>query len=449
MNEDIKQNARSTALQILSKVTREGSYSNLAVKEVLKNIELSEVDKRLATQIAYGVLENLMYIDHALSRYLHEKPDDALMNILRIGAYQLLFLSKIPESAAVNESVILCIRTGRESKRGFVNAVLRKIAKDKNNILLPDKETQPEKYLSIKYSYPLWLVEKWSAEYGFEFTEKMVSYRPRQKGICIIPNPLKISIPEWEAYLNSKGMQYEKGEWSPECYYVKGYGDLATDEMYLSGKVSSIGEAAALVARITDPKKGTMVIDACSAPGGKSMLMAQITGGEAEIIAFDIHPHRVQLVEKNARRLGYYRVTAQVHDAVELKKGLAGRAGAVLVDAPCSGLGVTDSKPDIKLTKSPESITELAKLQSQILDTCAKYVAPGGTLVYSTCTIIKEENKEIIKTFLQNNPKFELADLSAYVPESFDKSRLSDGWLQLFPHMDHIDGFFIAKLKRR
>ncbi len=449
MSEETKQNARSIALKILSKVTREGSYSNLAVKDVLKGAELGEADKRLASQIAYGVLENLMYIDHALSAYLREKPDDTLMNILRIGTYQLLFLSKIPESAAVNESVLLCARTGRESKRGFVNAVLRKVSKDKNDILLPDKETQPEKYLSIKYSYPLWLVSKWISEYGYEFAEKMVSYRPRQRGICLVPNPMKISTADWEAYLKNKGLQFEKGEWSPECFYVKGYGDLAADEMFLSGKVSSIGEAAALVARITSPQKGTMVIDACAAPGGKSMLMAQLTGGEAEIIAFDIHPHRVQLVEKNAKRLGYYRITAQLQDAAELKKGLAGRAGAVLVDAPCSGLGVTDSKPDIKLTKSPEAIAELAKLQMQILQTCSKYVAPGGTLVYSTCTIIKEENEEIIKAFLANNPKFEMADLSAYVPEGFDRARLSNGWLQLFPHLDHIDGFFIAKMTRR
>ena len=444
-----KQNARNAALHILLKVTREGSYSNLAVKDVLKNMQLSDMDRRLAVQIAYGTLENILYVDYALNHYIKEKPDDVLMNILRIGAYQILFLTRVPDSAAVNESVILCRENGQDKKSGFVNAVLRKLSADKEHIVLPDKDDEPSRYYSVKYSYPVWLVEKWAASYDLDFVESMLSYRPRQKGMCLVPNPSKIAAAEWEAHLASRRLAFEKGEWSKECYYVRGYGNLSQDPMYLEGKATSVSEAAVLVAHIAEPREGMLIIDACAAPGGKCAMMAQLSGGKADIIAFDIHPHRVTLIEKNARRLGFSMITPQMHDATEIKKGLVGRADVVLVDVPCSGLGVIDSKPDIKLTKSPETIRDLAKLQLSILETSSKYVKPGGTLIYCTCTITEEENEGIVKAFLGSNPRFAPGDLAPHMPAFVDKARYNSGMIQLFPHIDHIDGFFVAKMVRR
>ncbi len=429
--------ARQVAFNVLEEVDK-GAYFNLALSS---NIGILEpMQRRFATALCFTVLENRGRIDYVISVFTGKKPiKRAVKNILRIGVCQLMYFESVPVSAAVNESVKLTNYAGKHQLKGFVNAVLRKVADNLGNIEYPDEEKQPLKFLSVMYSYPEWLAQKYTDEYGFEFAQDMLAYSGEPGLTCVRPNKLKITKEEFEAKLQ---FEYEYGRFCEDAYYIKNITSVAELPMFKSGMLAVQGESSMLIALATDVKKGHSVLDLCAAPGGKSALLAQ--SEPAKLVSCDLHPHRVELMTNDFERLG---VKAEVlcADATEYREEWKESFDRVLVDAPCSALGLLYRKPDIKHKKTPEDLQSLPEVQLKILQNAAKYVKPGGKLVYCTCTINRSENDRVIEKLADDT--FEPADLKAYMPDIL-APRCSHS-LQLYPHLDGIDGFFVAVWQKR
>ncbi|MGI6707021.1 MAG: 16S rRNA (cytosine(967)-C(5))-methyltransferase RsmB [Clostridia bacterium] len=443
--------ARNVALDILHDVIDRDAFLNISIKKRLQHINLSERDKRLVTELTYGTLEYKMHLDWVIKQFTKgSRIHPIIRNILRLGIYQILFLDRIPDPVACNESVLLTKQAGKAKLSGFVNGVLRSIVRNKNRIKYPDKNEDPVTFLSIYYSYPYWLVQKWVNDYGLSFTEDLLSFKFTNHFITVRPNTMRISLSEWERLLDDLRIPFETGVWVPTAYYLQGIGDIGTNEYFRKGLFSVQGESSMLAVQMLSPQPEQCILDACSAPGGKATYIAELMGDKGKVIAWDIHPHRVKLIEENKKRLGLQSIIPEEQNAEVIRKDLVGKMDGVLVDAPCSGLGVIHKKPDIKYRKTPDEISELSKLQFGILQTCSQYVKPGGILVYSTCTIAKEENEEVVDSFLKENRDFYLNPLqNRQFPPGSDPARAVKGYIQLFPHLDNMDGFFIAVLKRK
>jgi len=384
----------------------------------------------------------MLCIDHVIDQFTEGKRVHRLIRqILRLGVCQLLYFESVPESAAVNESVKLCANSSKRQLKGFVNAVLHNIARNKNGITYPDRETEFEKYLSVYYSYPEWLVHKYVGDYGAEFTEAMLSYR-RLPATCIRANRLKLTPAELDERLS--GFEITKGNYTADARYIRNITSIEELAEYQNGEMTVQGESSMLVVDAAMIQKGDHVIDVCAAPGGKTAYAAQFS--PARLHASDLHAHRVELMDKNFARLGIKAETL-VMDASVPDPKLYGKFDRVLVDAPCSALGLLYRKPDIKFSKNQDDTNQLVAIQQEILETCSRYVKPGGTLIYSTCTINVKENDGNIDVFLSRHKHFREKDLSAALP-LIPKDRIRGGRLQLFPHLDGIDGFFITALER-
>ena len=439
--------SRKVALQIFQDVVRKDAYAALSLDDRMKDTNLSQLDKRFCASIVYTTLENLIRIDYVLSFFLKdaENLEPTVRDVLRISVCQLLFHDRVPENAVVDEAVKLVRGAGLEGLTGLTNAVLRSVVRGKDEIKWPAKE-EGAKYLSIMYSVPLWLAERILAAYGEDLAEKICAFRTESHYTVIRPNMMKLTDDQFEALLGKKVWDVEKGA-VPHAYRVRRAAEIAQDADYFNGSFSIQGESSMLAAQAVDVKRGMQVLDCCAAPGGKSAYLAEAMAGTGRVYAWDVHEHRVTLIKAAMRRLRLENVRPVVRDASVIKEDLIGTMDAVLLDAPCSGLGVMDNKPDIKYRATPESVKELTGIQEKLLNTCCQYVKRGGTLVYSTCSILPEENGEQIRKFLSAHPDFALAPL----PDSFDerfKTHYSENGLQLLPHRDGVEGFFIARMRR-
>lgn len=424
-------NARELAINVLYKVEYGEGYSNVELDKELNKSELSTVDKALASEIVYGVLTWKITLDEIIKRYSSirlKKISPWILNILRIGIYQIAFLDRIPESAAVNESVNLAKRYGHEASSRFVNAILRKIDRNEMEKLLEYLSTKTyteSELISIATSHPEWLVDKLLKEYDKKFVTELLNANNITPEITLRANTLKTTRDELFKLLSLKKLDCRKGNLQ-DSVKVKKLADYG-------GQLFSVqDEAAQLACLKLEVKAGDIVLDACSAPGGKTTYLAELMKNTGRVDAWDIHPHRVRLVEESAKRLGIDIIRATVKDASEYSTSYNGKYDKILLDVPCSGLGVIRKKPDIKWTRTLEDITELMKVQTQILDTCSEYLRTGGRLVYSTCTVLKEENEEQIEKFLMRHSEYELEEK-----------------INLYPHIDDTDGFFIAVLNRK
>ena len=436
--------ARIAALEALMDVQISEAYAGLALTNRIAAARLSALDRRLMTELFYGVLENRIHLDFILSKYMERLcEDDVTLQILRMGVYQLIFMDKIPDNAVCNDAVELTKRFRRTSMGGLVNAVLRSIIRDRSRIVYPEGKTEE---LSIRYSFPKWLVEKLSADFGTEFAESLISFRDKNHYVTIRPNLTRISGEKFESYLTEQGFEWEKSL-VPNAYRIKG-GFVAQHVGFKTGMYSVIGEASMLAAMAVGVKPGQQVLDCCAAPGGKTCCMAEMMNGTGRVYGWDLHDHRVSLIMGAAKRLGLDNIRTRVQDARDLVEEQTERMDCVLVDAPCSGMGDYLSKPDIKYNITAEGIASLHETQTAILDTCCKYVKPGGTLVYSTCTLFREENEESVREFLAKHPDFTLKGLEKALPEAF-AGKVKDGMLTLYPHLDGTDGFFIARMVRK
>ncbi|MGI5900895.1 MAG: 16S rRNA (cytosine(967)-C(5))-methyltransferase RsmB [Desulfitobacteriia bacterium] len=451
-----RSNARQLAVCILTRAEKEGAYANLLLREMLSKFR-DPRERNLATALVNGVLKNKLLLDYALRRYLRN-PMSSLPHeiraILRSGAFQVLFLDKIPIPAAINESVNLTRvfrKSGGSKYSGLVNSVLRRIAETGWDFPWPDKKKQLGRYLSVRYSHPEWMVKRWLQRWGEEETEQLLKINNQPSPTVIRLNTLKITKSEFLEILKSLDLKATASERVPEAFYLDEYESLEESEIFKQGFFTVQDESSQLVAHVLGVKPGERILDVCSAPGGKATHMAQLMRNEGEILAVDIYPQKLKLIEELAARLGVGIIRTLEKDARFLG-GIEETFDRVLVDAPCSGLGVIRRRADLRWQKKESEIEELAKLQLEILLQASEKVKPQGELVYSTCTIEPEENFEVIKVFRNLKPEFKSVDLIPALPfsvtEERDLQQLSKGVWQILPHRHGMDGFFIAKLKR-
>lgn len=442
--------ARETALKTLYKIDKNEGYSNIILNEELEKSKknLSEKDIGLISEIVYGTITWRLTIDEIIKKYSKiklKKLSIWILNILRMGIYQIIFLDKIPKSATVNESVNLAKRYGHKGSANFVNAILRKVNKndykDFSNIL------NDEDRISKLFSMPKWIIEELLKEMNMENVEQICKCSNMKPKINIRVNNLKTNKQKLKEELLKRNIDFKDGKLE-DFLIVEKMKNIESLDLFKKGFFTIQDEMAGLISIVLEPQKGQNILDCCSAPGGKTTYIAELIENEGNIEAWDIHEHRVRLVQENAKRLGVTCISTKVQDSTIYSEENKDKYDKILLDVPCLGLGVLKRKPDIKWTRNKEDIEEISKLQMQILDTCSKYLKKGGELVYSTCSILKSENEEIIENFVQKNYDFEIINLNEnfkkYNEEKYKKSK----YIKLFQNSEN-DGFFIAKLRRK
>jgi 16S rRNA (cytosine967-C5)-methyltransferase len=442
--------ARETALKIIYEINEQGAYSNIALNRHLAAGKLSDIDRAFITEIVYGSVKWRLMLDRVIAHYSNIKMGKLspwIVNILRMGVYQLLHMTRVPASAACNESVKLATRYGHRASAGFVNAVLRKVAKDGADAALPSKEKDFADYLSVKYSYPGWLVDKFIKLFGPGFAESLLDAGNAVPEMTVRANTLRITVPGLIERLNEEGVEAVPGRYASEAVIIKSHVSVAGLKAFQEGLFQVQDESSMLVAGVLAPMPGERVLDACSAPGGKTTHIAQLMKNRGIIIAGDIHRHKLKLVDDTASRLGIDIIKSEIRDAAVPDARYDRAFDRVLLDAPCTGLGIIRRKPDIKWARETKDIDSISALQKKMLKAVSESVKPGGVLVYCTCTILPEENEEIITDFLQNNPGFAEDDIAPYLPAGI-AVHAKGSMLQIYPNRDGMDGFFIARLKR-
>lgn len=436
--------ARDTALRVLSAGRTASAWADASLKAQLQRDGLSGAEAALATRMVYGVLQNRALLDFYLGAYCTQKVghlQPPLADILRLGAYQILFLDKVPDRAAVNESVELAKRNKRGQAAGLVNAVLRKVSLNKDTLPLIPRRDEAQ-YLSVRYSHPKWLVKRLLTLLGREEAEAFLAADNGIVPLTVQVNTLKTTAEDLAAELTAAGVTAAPHPWVPDCLELSGSGDLTALEAFQTGKFFVQDPAAKLVSLISAPKKGQRVIDVCAAPGGKSFGAAIAMEDRGEVLACDLHENKLSRIEAGAARLGLKSIWDFAADGTVFRPEWAESADVVLVDAPCSGLGIIRKKPDIRY-KSPDDLFTLTVAQSTILENAARYVKPGGTLIYSTCTILPEENGQVVDGFLSGHPEFSRETFTLPAPMGEQP-----GELTLWPHRHGTDGFYICRLRR-
>ncbi len=443
-------NPREVAADAFMEIIYEGAYNNEAIKRFLKrNGAMDKRDKGLVTEIVNGTLRNIIYIDHCLNSFSTvktEKMKPWILTCMREAVYQIMFMDRVPDSAACNEAVKLVESRGLKSLKGFANGVLRNVIRQKDAIPMPDKDKEFSKYVSVKYSFPEWIVKMWISMYGMEKTEEICKASNKAPELCITCNTLKIRPDELKTKLKDEGMEVEDSKYFEDSFVIKKTDDITSSECFKSGYFHIQDESSFMAVKILDAKKGDRVADVCAAPGGKSFSIAERMENEGYVLSGDIYEHKAELIYDGAKRLGIDIIDAKVRDAADKEE--IEKFDKVLVDAPCSGLGLVRKKPDIKLTKTGNDVDELINIQREILSASAALVKEGGVLVYSTCTICKKENIGNMKWF-KDNFDFEPMDISKYIPDGMICETAKDGYIELLPDIHGTDGFFIAKFVKK
>jgi len=417
--------ARECALRALINIAKNGAYSDKAVDSALSGTDFDARDRALVTNIVYGTVSNRLLIDYRIqnaSKIKIKKMDTSVREILRSAVYQIFLLEKIPNSAAVNEAVKLAKKYASRSV-GFINAVLRGVISAGE--ILPDKNNALQ-YLSVKYSYPEWMVKRWINELGEEECEQLLAAGNANPPVIVRVNSLKATEDKL-----CDTMEFSKMAVEGALLY-NGKGSLVQYSEFKNGLYSVQDTASQLAVITLAPQAGEKILDVCAAPGGKTTHIAELMQNKGEVVAWDIYEHKTDTIKRAAERLGITIIKAELHNAKEPVPEYKEGFDKVLVDAPCSGLGIIRKKPDIKWQRTEESIPSLVREQEQILEVACTYVKKGGSMVYSTCTITPEENIDRVNAFLKEHSEFEL--ISART---------------LYPHTDGTDGFFISLLKRR
>ena len=374
-----------------------------------------------------------------------EKMKPWLLAVMRSAVYQMYFMD-VPDSAACNEAVKLAGARGYASLKGFVNGVLRTAAKQKNAIPMPEKGTA--EYLSVAYSHPLWLVRMWMAYYGYEEAEKICAFDNQSPDVTIRVNTLRTNQKELKEILQAAGVEVRDGMVSENALHLTKTADMSRLDAFQKGLFHMQDESSQLAVKILDPQKGESIMDMCAAPGGKSFTAAEQMENDGKLISCDIYEHKIELMEAGAERLGISMMECKVKDAAE-KEEEHELFDRILVDAPCSGLGLMRKKPDIRLKKDGNEIDSLTGIQREILENAAGYVKPDGVLVYSTCTLCRKENEKNLEWFLKNHPEFAAEDITSFLPVDWVTETAEKGYITLLPHQTGTDGFFISRMRRK
>lgn len=438
-------NARNIALKVLYKIDTNNAYSNIALDETLKenSNKLNEKDIGLISQIVYGVTTWKLTLDEIIKKYSKirlKKISPWIINILRMGAYQIIFLDKIPKSAAVNESVNLAKRYGHSASSGFVNAILRKISKDDYNELF-NIENNIEK-ISKTTSMPIWIIEELLENNTIEEAQDICESLNFNPPLSIRINALKTTKEELKKIFEQKNIKYKEGTLN-DFLYLYNVKNIENMEEFKNGLFTIQDESAGLSAIVLSPNENQNILDACSAPGGKTTYIAEQMKNSGSIEAWDIYEHRLKLVKENCQRLGIEIVATKEQDATKYDEKQNNKFDKILLDVPCLGIGVIKRKPDIKWQRKPSDIDEISSIQYEILSVCSNYLKEGGELVYSTCSILKKENEDVIEKFLNEHKEFSFANYAIN-----EKSNIkSNKYINIKPNKEH-DGFFICKLKK-
>ena len=442
-------NTREIILNILNESFDDFNFQKNTIENYLINIE-NQNDNRLIKETVYGIVKNLTLIDDIIDSYSKikiKKLHKIVLNCLRIGVYQIIYLDRVPSYAIINDCVNLVKKYTHVGNAKFVNAILRNINSDKENI----KESYSKlnlnyNTLALLYSFPDYIVKKWADDYGIEFTQQLLDSLNSKPKLNIRANTLKTTRDNLKGLLINRGYDLEETKYSSVGLVVHNPDNLFKTLEFINGYFTVQDESSMLVTEIADPKEKTLILDMCAAPGGKSTHIAEYLRDNATIIARDKSSNKVQLIKQNIERLNLKSIRTEIFDATKLDNELINKVDYCFVDAPCSGLGLIRRKPDIKWNRTIENIKELIELQSEILDVASKYVKIDGELIYSTCTINDDENIAQIKNFLITHPNYILVEFDNRFCELFNTAK--DGYVQLFPNVHGTDGFFIAKLKR-
>lgn len=434
---------RGTSVKILNRVERTDSYLDKLIDSELRSSEFNDFDKALLTEIVHGVLRWQSKLDWVLNGFFHgnfSKAEVTVRNTLRAALYQILFLDKVPDHAAVNEAVEFMKRVRGDKAAGLVNGVLRNIIRNKEGIHYPDVQNDAALYLSTMYSYPLWMVRRWMNRFGFYETEKLLEAQNQKPGLTLRVNTLKTSVEDFMKMFDLHNISYDRSEFLPTFVRTSNLANISQTEIFRRGFFTVQDESAGIAATLLDVQPGERVIDLCSAPGGKTTFFGETMKNQGTIVAVDKYQTRLSLVKSGCERLGITNVEYVSADGASFESAAADK---IIVDAPCSGLGVLQKKPDIKIKRDLRDVIEVTGSQESLLENAARLLRTGGALVYSTCTIEPEENFSLVKKFLQRHHEFTIDHASKYVNA---KIVHPDGYVESYPHRHGIDGSFAVRL---
>ena len=448
---------RKIILEVLDRVENQNSYLNILLPSFFKKYKPGDLDKSLIQEISYGVIRFKKRLDWFIYQFLFSKKKKlplTVQNILRMGFYQVLYLEKIPDYAIVNESVELAKESPYPAYSSMVNAVLRNVIRQSVPISWPDIGEEPVKYISIYYSFPEWLVERWINRFGLEMCIRICEASNIKPNLTLRINSLRTNMPQFQKELSRLKISFQESQYLPDvAITVEDYSNIAQTPLFQKGLFSIQDESSMLATEFLGPVPGDAIIDMCSGPGGKTAHISQILQNTGEVIAFEINQRRLEMVMAESRRLGIENISPVLMDSRKLNKEYLGKADRILVDAPCSGTGVIRKKPDLKWKNwSIKHFNELNQIQIELLDTAALYLKPGGELLYSTCSMEKEENDDVIVKFIEKHPNFTIQDSSSFVHKKGIvrfKTKIKEA-IQLIPGYSgtNIDGFYMVKLKK-
>ncbi|GCA66306.1 ribosomal RNA small subunit methyltransferase B [Mediterraneibacter butyricigenes] len=477
---------REIAFATLYEITENGVYSHVILGEVLNKYQyLEKRERAFITRVVEGTLEHQIELDYILDQFSKTKTrkmKPVIRCILRMSVYQLKYMDSVPVHAVCNEAVKLAVKKGFSGLKGFVNGVLRNVARSLDQVKYPGKE-EPLRYLSVRYSMPEWIVKLWLDAYSFEVVEQILQGLQEKRPLTVRCNPMQGTPEALKKRLEKEGVTVSVHPYLKEALILSDLDHLSALESFRDGAFQVQDVSSMLVGEVADPAKGAKVLDVCAAPGGKSIHIAQLLDGTGSVEARDLTEAKAELIRENVKRCKAENLTVKVADAQCEDPDWKEQADLVIADLPCSGLGVMGRKPDLKYRMTKEDALQLAELQRQMLSVVKNYVAPGGTLMYSTCTIHRAENEENVKWFLKEFPEFELEEIRPYLPEVLradaqtlsgcdakdpedtdaQKSRSENGQLpetkdtaappagmiQLLPGVHACDGFFLAKFRKK
>ncbi|MCZ8535592.1 16S rRNA (cytosine(967)-C(5))-methyltransferase RsmB [Paenisporosarcina quisquiliarum] len=439
-------NVRDAALSILMAIEKNQAYSNLLLHQTIEKYDIEPKDRGLLTEITYGTLQHKMTLDYYLQPFIKGKLDDWVRQLLRLSLYQIHYLDRIPNHAAVNEAVEIAKKRSHKGTAGLVNGILRGILRQ--GVRATEEIADPLERLSIEASHPLWLIERWVKQFGFEQAQTMAFENNIPPAHTVRVNTTRISVEEAIDMLLDEGIVAHQSEVIPECLHIE-KGQVAKTKAYQYGAVSIQDESSMIPTYALQIEPGQRVLDMCAAPGGKSMHIAEKLNSQGSLVSVDLHPHKVKLIADQATRLGFNNIETRTWDSRELTNEYDEQSfDRILVDAPCSGLGVIRRKPDIKYTKKQEDFASLHNIQIRLLDEAYKLIKPNGLIVYSTCTIDEVENNGTVQAFLANHEDMMLEKLDNVLPEAYHHLT-SNGMIHIFPQDFNSDGFFVAAFRKK
>jgi len=439
------QGARGIAVKILNRVERTDAYLDKVLDNELKSTELNDLDKGLLTEVVHGVLRWMNKLDWVLNGFSHgnfSKSEVNMKNAMRVALYQIMFLDRVPHAAAVNEGVEFVKRIRGEKPAGLVNAVLRNIIRNLDSIRYPEVTEDQVQHLAVTGAHPQWMVKRWLSRFGFEETQKLLAANNERPCLSLRINKLKVDPGRFLALLDEQQIQYVGSTHIDYFVMAKGLARIGQMELFRNGYFTIQDESAALPCLLLAPQPGERVLDLCAAPGGKTTHMAELMQNTGEVVAVDRYEVKLNLISKACERLCLCNVRLITDDASTMEHAPVDK---VLLDTPCSGLGVLAKKPDIKWKRDVTDIYKLAKYQKELLENAAKLVLPGGVLVYSTCTTEIEENQDVVKDFLGRHPEFSVENASRFVSSDLVNA---EGFVETFPHKHKMDGSFAVRMVR-